>query len=201
MTSSRKLPLSFDPEPLKADLENIPAGEWMPHFNQSYFEGEWSGVALRAVEGALVPLLPDPTGQGRYADTELLGRCTHLRAAVAAFRCPLRAVRLLRLTAGSRIREHRDYDLAVEDGEIRIHVPILTNSGVRFYLAGEPLALGEGESWYINFNLPHRVENLGDTDRVHLVLDCGVNDWMREMLAACRDASSPPGIIRREGND
>lgn len=190
MLTSRRLPLSFDARLLRADLANISAGEWVPHFNRRYFEGDWSGVALRAVEGARVPLFPDPAATGDYVETETLGRCPHLRAALASFRCPLRTARLLRLAAGSRIREHRDYDLAIEDGEVRIHVPVVTNPGVRFYLAGEPLALGEGESWYVNFNLPHRVDNLGDTDRVHLVVDCVVNDWMREMLSASRPESA-----------
>jgi quercetin dioxygenase-like cupin family protein len=42
----------------------------------------------------------------------------------------------------------------------------------------------EGESWYVNFNLPHRVLNLGETARVHLVLDCVLNDWLRSQFPA-----------------
>jgi hypothetical protein len=42
----------------------------------------------------------------------------------------------------------------------------------------------EGECWYHNFNLPHRVANRGTADRVHLVLDCVLNDWLREVLLA-----------------
>ena len=41
---------------------------------------------------------------------------------------------------------------------------------------GTPLPMGEGECWYINFNLPHRIHNRGTTDRVHLVIDCVLND-------------------------
>lgn len=182
MLASHKLPLSFDARRLKADLDNISDDEWVPHFNRPYYEGEWSGVALRASERARVPLYPDPTAGGSYVDTEVLDRCPNLRAALAAFECPLLSVRLLRLTAGSRIREHRDHNLGFEDGEIRIHVPVATNPGVEFFLDGRRLPLGEGESWYINFNLPHRVENRGKADRVHLVIDCVVNNWIRSIL-------------------
>jgi hypothetical protein len=50
---------------------------------------------------------------------------------------------------------------------------------VSFFLAGERLLMNEGESWYLNFNLPHRVENRSCADRIHLVLDCVLNDWLR----------------------
>ena len=100
------------------------------------------------------------------------------------FACPLQSVRFLKLAAGSRIREHRDLNLAYEDGELRLHIPVRTNAQVEFYLNNKLLTLHEGECWYLNFNLPHRVVNGGATDRIHLVLDCVVNDWLREQFAA-----------------
>ena len=39
-----------------------------------------------------------------------------------------------------------------------------------------------GECWYINFDLPHRINNFGSTDRVHLVMDIVVNDAIRNMF-------------------
>ena len=39
-----------------------------------------------------------------------------------------------------------------------------------------------GECWYINANLLHRVSNKGVTDRIHLVVDCLVNDWLRDLF-------------------
>ncbi len=108
------------------------------------------------------------------------------QAALAAFRCPLQAVRLLRLVAGSHIREHRDYGLGFEHGVIRLHVPLMTGPGVEFYLDGVRVPMGEGECWYLDFGLPHRVQNNGTVDRIHLVLDCEVDDWL---LALFPDAA------------
>jgi len=62
---------------------------------------------------------------------------------------------------------------------IRIHIPVVTNSEVEFYLDEERMDLKEGECWYMNFNLLHRVSNNGDADRIHLVIDAGVNDGER----------------------
>jgi len=180
--SNCKLALSFDPAKLGQDLAEIESEAWVKHFNQSYFEGDWSGVALRSIGGSAARIYPDPNATGDTEDTEILSRCDHLRAAVTAFKCPIRSARLLKLAPGAHIREHRDYNLGPEDGEIRLHVPITTNREVEFYLDAEKIEMKEGECWYLNFNLPHWVKNSGQTDRVHLVLDCVLNDWLTQLL-------------------
>lgn len=181
---SFRLPFSFDPERLKADARQMLPGDWVPHFNTRYYEGEWSGVALRSVGGIATQLYPDPTAAGAYAETALLSRCPYIREEVLpAFECQLQAVRFLKLKSCSSIREHKDYNLGYEDGELRVHVPVLTNPCVEFYLNGERLVMNEGEAWYLNLNLPHRVENRSREDRIHLVIDCVLNDWLRSQFA------------------
>jgi hypothetical protein len=34
----------------------------------------------------------------------------------------------------------------------------------------------------MNFNLPHRVSNNSNQDRVHLVIDAVVNDWVNDLF-------------------
>jgi hypothetical protein len=176
-----KLPMRFDARRLQADLAGIQPDEWTAHFNTSYYDGLWSGIALRTTEGAHVPLYPDPS-KSSYVDLEVLRRCSYIAEVLAGFACPLQLVRLLRLSPGSNIKEHRDYNLSYEDGEVRVHIPIRTNPGVEFAVDGDVLPMGEGECWYVNFNLPHRIDNRGTTDRVHLVIDCVLNDWLRGMF-------------------
>lgn len=182
--NSFKLPMTFDPERLKQDLDLISPGEWSPHFNTGYYEGEWSGVALRSVGGVASQLYPDPAAPKPFADTPVLARCAHIQSVLASFKCALESVRLLKLSGGSRIREHKDHKLSLEDGVARIHVPIVTDPRVEFFVDSRRLVMSEGECWYINFNLPHRVYNQSDADRVHLVVDCIVNDWLRAMIPA-----------------
>ncbi len=176
-----KLPMTFDVARLQADLAGIGPEEWTPHFNTSYYDGLWSGVALRTTEGAHVALYPDPSKK-TYVDLEVLQRCPYIGEVLAQFQCPLQLVRLLKLAPGSNIKEHRDYNLSYEDGEVRVHIPIQTNPDVEFAVAGQPLPMSEGDCWYINFNLPHRIHNRGGSDRVHLVIDCVLNDWLRGMF-------------------
>ena len=184
MRSAVRLPLRFDPPPLQAEVAALAADDWTPHFNKGVYDGDWSGVALKAIDGAPLQLYPDPAAEGRYEATEVLRRSPALAAAVDAFQCEQESVRLLRLAPGSSIREHRDYGLRWQDGEARVHVPVVSNPAVRFYLEGELVPMAAGEAWYLDLNRPHRVENEGTVARVHLVLDLLVNEWLEELVAA-----------------
>ena len=194
MRASLKLPLQFDASRLQADLRSVLAEEFIPHFNTAYYEGEWSVVPFRSVGGRANHIYPDPTAKQAFADTPLLNRCPYVRDVLAAFPCTQQAVRFLRLKAGSVIKEHTDYQLGFEDGEIRLHIPVVTNPQVAFVLNGVRIHMREGECWYHNFNLPHHITTPGATDRVHLVIDCEINEWLRELLVTADQATTkPPG--------
>jgi quercetin dioxygenase-like cupin family protein len=188
MIESLQLGLKFDPSRLRDDLAKIADDDWIDHFNTRDYEGAWSGVALRGPANAAHPiqsLVANP-GTTDWANTEFLQRCPYFSAVLAAFKCPLLSVRLLRLDPGAVIKEHTDHSLSLEDGEVRLHVPVLTDPRVRFYLNGRRVILGEGETWYLNVNLSHRVTNDSSRPRVHLVADCVVDDWLRSIVDAAR---------------
>ena len=178
VSASVRLPWRFDAASLRADVEALAAEDWVPHFNTAYYEGDWSGAALRSVGGQAGRLYPDPTASASFADTPLHARCPGARAALSQLRCPLLAVRFLRLGAGSRIKEHADLNLGFEDGEVRIHVPVTSGPDVEFLLDGRRVEMAEGEAWYLDLNLPHSVVNRGTSPRVHLVVDCVVDEWL-----------------------
>ncbi len=191
-----KLPLRFDVAQLQGDLDRVESGAWSNHYNEQDFGGEWQGAALRSASGSARDINAGPPGPADFADTPLLARCPYIAAVLTEFECPLKSVRLLSLAPGSFIREHSDHALGYEDGEIRIHIPIQTNPGVEFYVCGERLLLEEGECYYVNVNLPHRVNNRGPAARVHLVIDAEVNDWVRELFedsGQITRSALPPG--------
>lgn len=178
MIHSRRLPLDCDVPRLQADLDAVAPALWVPHFNTGYYDGDWSGVALRAQPGSHVPLYTDPT-RTDFADTDAMARCSYVPELLAAVPGTVEAVRFLRLAAGSTITEHRDFGLSVEEGVARLHVPVRTNPDVEFLVGGQPVRMAEGECWYVNFDLPHALANRGTTDRVHLVIDLIVDDAVR----------------------
>lgn len=83
-----------------------------------------------------------------------------------------------RLAAHGRIDTHTDglYSLLKCH---RIHIPIITNDQVVFTIGGEKKVLGEGEMWEINNATLHAVENNGDQDRIHLIIDWVPNATVR----------------------
>jgi hypothetical protein len=183
-----RLPLRFDPGRLRADLALVPTDDWTPHYNASDYGGQWRGAALRSATGLSRDLTAMPPTGDAFLNTPLLGRCPYFREVLDAFPCPIRAVRLLGLAPGSFIREHTDHALDYEDGLVRIHIPVQTNPGVEFYLSGERVLLEEGSSYYLNVNLPHRVNNRGATERIHLVIDAEVDEWVRALFERSEDA-------------
>jgi hypothetical protein len=200
MRTALLLPLRFDAMALQGELEAAARRTWTPHFNVTFYAGDWSGLVLRGPTEAGSLYAGRAGGSDTFVDQEILNTCAYFRHVMASFQCPLKSVRLLRLTPGSVIREHSDPDLGYEEGEIRIHVPVRTNPGVEFFLAGERIWMDEGEAWYLDLSKPHRVQNLGDSDRVHLVLDCQLNDWLRAMLESA-DATQPPHVKVRSSAD
>jgi Aspartyl/Asparaginyl beta-hydroxylase len=190
MHAGLALPFRFDPERLKSDLALVRREEWTPHYNERDFGGDWRGVALRSQTGDITYLWAAFVGASGFRDTALMRRCDYFREAIAAFECPLKSVRLLSLGPGSFIREHTDHALTYEDGEMRIHIPVQTSADVEFHVDGKRLLLEEGHSYYINVNLPHRITNGSSIDRVHLIVDLEVNDWVHELVRAARDAGS-----------
>ncbi|MBW8780472.1 MAG: aspartyl/asparaginyl beta-hydroxylase domain-containing protein [Verrucomicrobia bacterium] len=197
LPSSFKLPFLFEAKRLQSDLSGIVTSEFIPHFNTRYYEGDWSVVSLRSVGGKADQIYPDPT-RSDFSDTSLLDRCPYVREVLAAFPCPLLSVRFLRVKAGSTVKEHRDHCLSYEDGELRLHIPITTNPDVHFIVAGRRVEMSPGECWYNNFTELHSVHNRGTTDRIHLVIDCVVNDWLRKTILTAAGTpldESPPAVI------
>lgn len=179
-----KLPLTFDAERMQEDLRRLQSGDWIDHFVKQNYDGDWSVIPLRGPATATHPVLmiySDPTCT-EFVDTPFLKDSSYLASVLESFRCPLQATRLMKLSAGSRIKEHTDLDLAVENGTARLHIPIQTNREVDFRLNGTRVVLQEGECWYLRLSDPHSVENQGTSDRVHLVIDVVVNGWLKGLL-------------------
>ena len=181
-----QLPKYFDAARLRKEVDTIPCSDWVPHFVTDNYQGEWSAVALRCTERGLIhPILavaPDADPDAKWIDLPLLAQCPYMQEILTSLECELLSVRLLKLAPGSRIHEHTDPGVAFEDGEVRLHVPIQSNNKVAIYLDGKPVPMQEGELWYCNFSLPHRIDNEGETDRIHLVIDCRVNDWLSRLF-------------------
>jgi hypothetical protein len=192
-----RLPLEFDPVQLERDLATATRSGWIGHFLRQNYVGEWDVLPLRVPTGARRPaamVLVNPMTE-HFEDAPVLAACPYFRDVLRAFETTLRAVRLLRLAPGSMIKEHADPFIGIEEGLVRLHVPLITNSDVDFRLNGTRLEMAPGTAWYFAADDLHSVSNDGATDRVHLVIDATLNAWLVDLLEAAERAAGAPGMV------
>lgn len=180
--SYARLPLSYPWQQMQTEVQRLQQ-DWLPHFNAQHYEGSWTALALRSPGGETNQVVPDAIGNQAYANTPLMQELPAIAGWLETLSCEVMSVRLLNLSAGAVIKTHRDRELSFEQGEARLHLPIFTNPKVVFTINGEALHMPAGECWYLNANLPHSVINESDMDRIHLVVDCVVNDWLQQTMA------------------
>lgn len=176
-----RLPWRIDLPPLLEALQRLDPRAWQGHFNTAYYVGDWSGIDLIAAEDARLPLAP---GQGAPRSSGWWHAEPAWSELFATLHTPILSARLLRLGPCSRIHEHRDYDLGQPGNPLRLHVPLLSPAEVEFLLDGRRVPMRPGECWFLDLSRPHRVENPGTRERIHLVLDCASNTWLQQAIAA-----------------
>ncbi len=79
-------------------------------------------------------------------------------------------MQLARLPAGASIQQHHDSSYLLRLCH-RIHLPLLTESGVQFSIAGQDFYFPAGIGVELNNRVSHGAEHHGTQDRVHLILD------------------------------
>ena len=75
-----------------------------------------------------------------------------------------------KLLPGEVIKPHRDAHPSFHHGH-RIHIPIKTNSRVRFMIDGRPYRFNIGEAYEINNQKTHSVMNKGNEARINFIFD------------------------------
>ena len=173
---------SYDIKKLQLDLTNAEQKySSLPQLGP-YHDGSWTGIALRNANGDYKTTVV--FGGGSYSDTEVLASCPYFKEIISNFPFTIGCARLLFVPPGKKIGVHTDTGLNWDSGAIRIHIPIVTNENVKFYIEDEQLNWKEGELWYGDFSLPHKLHNQSDITRVHLVLDCLVDNTFLALFPA-----------------
>ncbi len=182
ITKSLKLPFQFDTEKLADDLSLIVEEKWLPHYNTTGYSGNWKILSLYGEDGDDSNIFALSNSNSIKSETPILKKCHYFKEVIETFKCPILTARIMRLGAGAEIKPHRDHELGYEDGNFRLHIPIVTNSDVHFILDGSQITMLPGECWYTNVNYVHSVSNKGESDRLHLVIDGERNEWSDQLF-------------------
>ncbi|MDE2090926.1 MAG: sulfotransferase [Gammaproteobacteria bacterium] len=157
-----KLPIAFDANRLAAEALQFAENEWRVH-PQDYAGN--SALILVSHGGT-----DNDDSFGAMAATPRLQACPYLVQALASFETVIGRSRLMRLAPGAEVKPHSDIAYYWRE-HIRIHVPIVTDPGVRFISDGIEVHMGAGEAWIFDNWRPHYVLNHTNTTRIHLVID------------------------------
>ena len=173
-----QLPLRFDAERLAMEMRALGEPAWRPH-PQNY-PGNFA-LPLISVDG-------DPASDaiaGPMRPTPYLEQCPYLVQVLARLGAVWGRTRLMKLIGGAEVTPHADINYYWRD-RVRVHVPIQTQPGVRFICGDAEVNMAPGECWIFDTWRPHRVINVADQERVHLVADTVGGDAFWEIAAGGR---------------
>jgi len=175
-----ELQFEFDVVKLTHDLALVSSDDWVNHQNSSAYVGSWLIAALTSTDGSTQQIVAFENQD--YYGTPLLKKTAYIKSVVNTFETKIEAVRFMKLGTNSIIKEHTDKGSCFDDGYARLHIPITTNSDVEFILNATAAKMDVGKCYYIDADAPHSVVNYGNSERVHLLIDCHVNDWMKDVF-------------------
>jgi hypothetical protein len=178
-----QLPIRFCADTLAAEVDALPDAAWMPH-PQGFAGNE--GVPLVSPGGELTDALKGP-----MAPTRHLLASPYMSALMAELGGVWGRSRLMALAPGAEVPGHVDIHYYWRT-HIRIHIPIVTNPGVRFTCGGTSVHMAAGECWIFDSFQPHDVQNQGAERRIHLVLDTVGGERLWELIEAAETGVQPP---------
>jgi len=157
-----RLPLLFDVERLRLEIEALPADAWARHPGD--IPGN-SALRLLSVDGGENDGL-----LGLMQPTPHLRKCPYICQALASFGVVWSRSRLMRLAPHSTVPEHADINYHWFN-RVRLHIPVVTRPEVRFHCDGQSVHMAPGEAWIFDNWRRHHVDNPTDDARIHLVAD------------------------------
>jgi hypothetical protein len=169
-----RLPVRFDVDLLRQEVAALPEHAWSRHPND--YQGN-TAARLITVRGEQ----NDAVG-GAMAMTPALRQSPYLQQVLASFNTVISRCRLMRIAPGEQVPQHSDINHHWFY-RVRIHIPIYTQSSVRFYCEQQGVHMAAGESWIFDNWRQHRVENPSSEPRVHLVADTTGTSYFWKMVA------------------
>ncbi len=197
-----KLDLTFD------DLKNIKEfGAFDSDFKSQNSTG-WSGLSYRGIDLKKVRPYPEygykSEDEVPYQWTEMASKCPNLKAELDANfpGCKFYRVKVNKLSPGGKIYPHSDsrqlglglteHSPYSDPQPFKIkYITYALNwpENVDFYVGKRKLPLLSGDIFLVNFGMKHEVYNLGQRDRISIIItaDLEHQDWWQELVVRSFD--------------
>jgi aspartyl/asparaginyl beta-hydroxylase (cupin superfamily) len=162
----------FTREEIQGISNTIHSQSWKPVWEDgSYADDKWREIKV----------ITD------YKDTDFYKLFPELDKVKSFFKSDIISMMFYSMTPGAEIHPHRDMIGNVGWGGLRFHIPIQTNPNLIFKVSNKRVIMNVGELWALDTSYLHAVSNKGDTERIHLVFDIKVNEWVKTSLLPKRN--------------
>lgn len=115
--------------------------------------------------------------------TPLLNKLPAIKELLTDGNLEVMGARLLRLDAGTFLHEHRDFIYLEEVPRFRLHLPLITNDQAFIVSPDVNVHFKAGYLWKLDPKQTiHSACNFGSQPRIHLMIDCYVNDYLADLI-------------------
>ena len=182
------LPPAFVLEDLVRELSHtdIP---WSREYNEYQSGGWWTCSLLgRSAEATDVEVTDAP----QPVATNALDKLPIMQKLLREMPLQYMMARLARLDPHSTLWEHRDYQNLRQVPRQRIHLPLQTNTNAFLVSGSRKFHMGLGKLWTFRPTIAHGSCNLGDTQRLHLIIDAYEDEFLTEQSNEATVSPSVP---------
>ncbi|CAA0105757.1 Uncharacterised protein [BD1-7 clade bacterium] len=161
---------------------------WIGHVSSPNSKANWEvfplrGISAQAESHEIRQAFENnsPPSPNLFEDYLIMSECPAIQLVLNELHCSVLSVRLIKLQTGSTITGHSDSGFNTQADYVQLHY-IIENNDMTLTIAGERVAIGEGEWWYFNAEKMQGITNQVNSDQIHLVVDCLVNPWLVDKI-------------------
>lgn len=171
----------IDPKALESiaqeiTLANIP-------YKQSYSEYQSGGWHTAMLYNGSGKAAHNEIAEGQAKPTEVMEQLPATKAFLDKLGLDYFAVRVAKADPDAYLWEHKDYIELGPSNKLRLHLPVASNSKARMQFNNFSVHMAPGYLWKLSPVVNHAISNEGDESRVHLILDCYVNENLENLVA------------------
>ena len=154
--------------------------QWTNVYSE-YHTGGWKTLSLLNHTGKPTDTIIEDC---EPVETSLLERMPETRALLRGLGFRYMWARLAKLEVNAFNFEHRDYQELRNERRLRLHIPVITNPFSSIVVEQTRIHLALGYIWKLNPIHRHGSGNFGKEPRIHIILDCYVDEALDALLSA-----------------
>jgi hypothetical protein len=151
---------------------------WKSSYGE-YQSGNWKTVTLMNPCGDMSQNeIYDGTGRA----TEILDLLPATRKYAEGLNLKVMWLRIAKLGSNSYLWEHVDYRELNNSRRVRLHLPLVSDSGAFFSFPEFNVHLKRGFLWKLDPTHRHGAANVGVKERIHLLFDCYIDEQLENLI-------------------